>query len=289
MFKFWIFIFFIIIYLWNTNYNEKAWILSNKIVYKNNQLKTHSNNNKGVLLNLTNIKLSEINENSKIIKDSDENFEDLLIIKVRKTYNKKINSQKKDLYYIVQPGDSIYKIASWYGIKQSVLIKYNKLKNTKIFVGQRLYIPANNLKTAQSAPLIKKRTEHSFLWPLSIKGRISSRFGYRIHPITRLKSFHNGVDIAAPLNTPIKAARSGRVYFAGYRPISGKLVILKHPNTTFTIYAHCNKILVKKGQWVSQGKTLATVGNTGRSTGYHLHFGIKIGKKYVDPLKYIKK
>ncbi len=128
-----------------------------------------------------------------------------------------------------------------------------------------------------------------FIWPMT--GVLTAKFGWRIHPIYHTKMFHNGIDIAAPFGTPIKAAASGIVAYAGWFGGYGYTVILAHPNGFYTLYAHLSKYVVKEGQKVYQGQVIAYEGSTGWSTGPHLHFGIyrKIGgkKEFVDPLKYL--
>jgi len=107
-------------------------------------------------------------------------------------------------------------------------------------------------------------------------GRISSRFGYRFHPILRRRRMHDGVDIAKPYGTPVYPARSGRVTQAGWHEGYGQLIEIRHPNGECTRYGHLSKILVKVGDIVQRGKTMiGRVGSTGISTGPHLHFEVR--------------
>jgi len=126
----------------------------------------------------------------------------------------------------------------------------------------------------------------TFAWPLKGYTRVSSGFGYRTHPVTGKKnSFHKGIDLPAPKNTPITAAAAGTVV-AAYNTSTGsygKYVIIDHGGGYLTVYAHCNKVLVKKGDKVTQGQQIAAIGTTGTSTGYHLHFEIRINGQYTDP------
>jgi murein DD-endopeptidase MepM/ murein hydrolase activator NlpD len=116
---------------------------------------------------------------------------------------------------------------------------------------------------------------------LPSRGAITSRFGPR-----RLGS-HHGVDIRAKTGTPVKAAMAGKVTFAGWRNnIYGNMVIIDHGNGTVTRYAHNSRVVVKRGQKVAKGQTVARSGNTGRSTGPHIHFEVIRNGKHVNPLQY---
>lgn len=112
---------------------------------------------------------------------------------------------------------------------------------------------------------------------------ISSRFGWRFHPVLGSRSFHSGLDLAAPMGAPIGAARAGKVIFAGPKGPNGNLVQIDHGDGTVSSYAHNSKILVRVGQRVVQGEPIARVGSTGRSTGPHLHFEIRRHGKLEDP------
>ena len=119
--------------------------------------------------------------------------------------------------------------------------------------------------------------------------KVTSRFGYRHDPFTGKWTGHNGVDLGAPKNTPIVATRSGVVTFAGYQPDgAGNYVWINHGDGFKSIYMHMTRYIVKVGDYVEAGQIIGYVGSTGRSTGNHVHFGLKYNNSYVDPLKYIK-
>jgi murein DD-endopeptidase MepM/ murein hydrolase activator NlpD len=109
--------------------------------------------------------------------------------------------------------------------------------------------------------------------------------GFRIDPFTKKRAFHAGIDIANRTGTPIYASQTGKVVFTGYKGNYGKTVILSHQQGYTTVYGHLDEILVKKGQTVRQGARIGTLGNTGRSTGPHLHFEIRRYRRVIDPLK----
>lgn len=112
----------------------------------------------------------------------------------------------------------------------------------------------------------------SLLFPLSIPASITSVFGWRIHPISGDRRFHAGTDIGAPVGTPVLAAYAGKVAIADWMGGYGLSVVLQHNETRESLYAHLSEIAVQPGQWVEQGSVIGKVGNTGSSTGSHLHF-----------------
>lgn len=114
-------------------------------------------------------------------------------------------------------------------------------------------------------------------------GRVSSAYGHRVHPLSGRRTLHHGVDVAAPRGTPIHLARPGTVVRAGPAGGYGNLVEIDHGDGVVTRYAHCDRLDVEAGQVLEAGAGLGTVGNTGRSTGPHLHFEVRIEGKAVDP------
>jgi murein DD-endopeptidase MepM/ murein hydrolase activator NlpD len=125
-----------------------------------------------------------------------------------------------------------------------------------------------------------------FLMP--VHGRITTRFGTRRILNGKKRSPHNGVDIAGPKGTPVKASNSGRVVLAGSFYLSGQTVVVDHGWGVSTIYAHLDSMAVSAGDEVDRGQPLGTVGSTGRATGPHLHFGALIRGVKVDPLQLIE-
>ena len=123
------------------------------------------------------------------------------------------------------------------------------------------------------------------VWPT--KGWLSSRFGKRKSPFTDKTEFHKGIDISTRLNAPVVAPADGMVSGVRWNRGYGRMVILDHGYGIQTKYAHLQKALVKKGQYVKRGETIALVGTTGRSTGPHLHYEVHLDKVAVDPMRYI--
>ncbi len=127
-----------------------------------------------------------------------------------------------------------------------------------------------------------------FAWPCPGYKRISDEYGNRMHPILGVEKFHNGLDMAASSGTPILAAYDGDVVAADYSSSMGNYIMINHGSGLYTIYMHCSALYVSKGQSVSKGQNIAAVGSTGRSTGPHLHFSVRLNGNYVSPWNYLK-
>jgi murein DD-endopeptidase MepM/ murein hydrolase activator NlpD len=119
-----------------------------------------------------------------------------------------------------------------------------------------------------------------------LKGWVSSRFGYRESPFTGRREFHRGLDIATHAGSPIIAPADGLVTFAGRKGLMGNMVAIEHGFGMVTRYGHAQKLLKKKGARVKRGETIALVGNTGRSTGPHLHYEVRLNGVAVNPVNY---
>ena len=127
-----------------------------------------------------------------------------------------------------------------------------------------------------------------FTMPCPGYTRISDEFGMREHPTLGIKKMHNGVDFAAPTGTSILAAYDGVVAATGYSSSMGNYVMIDHGDDLLTVYMHASSVSVGTGQQVSAGQKIAAVGSTGRSTGPHLHFGVRKNGAYVNPWGYLK-
>lgn len=187
--------------------------------------------------------------------------------------------------HTVQRGESLWDIARAYDVSTEEIASINRLSDPgRIQVGQQLVVPGAQ---AQAAALRREtlvsngQLLRNFDWPLS--GRISSRFG------PRWGRMHQGLDIAVPIGTPVRAAAAGTVTYSGSMGGYGNLVIIDHGNRVETRYAHNSRLVVRVGQRVKRGEIIAYSGNTGNSTGPHLHFEIRYRGTAVDPEKYLRR
>ncbi len=121
-----------------------------------------------------------------------------------------------------------------------------------------------------------------------VPGKISSKFGRRKDPLIKKSAFHPGIDFRGRTGDEIKATADGIVRKATRNKVLGRYVILSHENCFETIFAHMHKTLVKKGDKVQRGQIIGQIGNTGRSTGSHLHYGVRYNDKSIDPGKYLQ-
>lgn len=198
-------------------------------------------------------------------------------------------------WYTVQPGDSVSQIAGRHGVPIEDIVELNGLVDpARIEVGRRLFLygvaeiirrnrrPVFQGAARPSAPPGAGEPAGALLaWPVK-SGRVSSKFG------PRWGRMHKGLDIAGSVGTPVLAAAEGVVIFSdstdgGY----GNLVIIQHAGELVTVYAHNRRNVVDEGVAVRQGAKIAELGNTGKSTGPHLHFEVRFGRTAKDPLKFL--
>jgi murein DD-endopeptidase MepM/ murein hydrolase activator NlpD len=209
------------------------------------------------------------------------------------------SSSNSGFYHKVRPGENLYRIGLRYNIAPKVLVKANGVSDVRsVRTGTRLWIPrrgsaaprkgtaartARPTQASEARRLARLDARQSadlrFAWPL--RGRLTSRFG------KRSGRSHDGLDLAARKGSPIHAAEAGRVIKTGRLGDYGNVVILKHAGNYRSVYAHLSKSLVRRGSFVERGERIALVGNTGRSTGPHLHFEIRRRESPRDPLLYL--
>ena len=237
------------------------------------------------------------------------------------------SSNVKIKKYKVREGDTLSEIAQHHGVSATIIAASSKIKYHSVLKsGQELSIPDRpglNYKIKSGDRLASVLDKYSvkveafatansgladldmlepgmtvFLpnanipkpplrWRRPVWGRFTSRFGWRRHPILRHRHFHTGVDIAVRYKA-VGAARSGRVVYAGYLGAYGKVVVIRHDAGYKTLYAHLSRIKVRSGSYVKQGQRIAISGNSGRSTGPHLHFEVVKNGRPVNPRRFVR-
>ena len=196
------------------------------------------------------------------------------------------------LYHVVRPGENLYRISKAYDVSIEELARANGIKDPKLILsGQRLLIPGarRTVPVETIAPAEIGRPDHgtasidpsdeTLIWPIA--GTVNSGFG------ARGSGFHDGIDIAAPEGSPVRAVEKGEVIYSDQIRGYGNIVIIRHRGGIVSVYAHNQVNLVRAGQDVEQGEIIAKVGSTGRVTGPHLHFEIRKHNVAQDPVRYL--
>jgi murein DD-endopeptidase MepM/ murein hydrolase activator NlpD len=184
--------------------------------------------------------------------------------------------------YTVKNGDSLSKISAKFEVPLEAILDANDLKSEVLPLGTNLFIPGARMARED----LRRALGELFMYP--IRGRLTSPFGWRTDPVTgNVRRHHAALDLAAPTGTPIKAASDGTVSAVGTNATYGKYVIITHSDGFNTMYAHMNKIIINNGAKISQGTVIGEVGNTGYSTGPHLHFGIFKNGRAVNPMEFL--
>ncbi len=212
-----------------------------------------------------------------------------------------LSTNQRGVYHTVQKGQTLHFIARAYNVNLDRLKRINGVYDpSRLQIGTRLWIPGArqvlNIDSNINKPALAKNKKKKkralnksikaikgfLIWP--VKGQLTSRFG------NRSGRHHDGIDIGARKGTSIVAAAEGKVMFAGWGPTGyGLMIIIKHKNDLTTVYAHNSHIHVHKNQMVKQGRRIASVGSTGRSTGPHLHFEVRNDSRPMNPLNYLPK
>ncbi|MEQ1567766.1 MAG: M23 family metallopeptidase [Myxococcota bacterium] len=154
--------------------------------------------------------------------------------------------------------------------------------------GHRRYLPGSAALAADRfvGGTLAVATALDLSWPLAGPHAVTSGFGNRFHPVLKRQQFHDGVDLGVPIGTAVRAAQGGTIAVVGESGASGKYVVIDHGYGVRTSYCHLSSSPVAQGAKVTRDEVFALSGNTGRSTGPHLHYGIKISGRWVDPERF---
>jgi len=182
------------------------------------------------------------------------------------------------IFYSVKADDTLTSVAEKYNADQEVIKIVNELFSDNIVVGTELFIPGARL----DREVLQEINGDLFIWP--VNGAITSSYGWRRNPFNRsVSQFHNGIDIRGSTGTAVRAAMAGRVSAVGYDNILGNYIIISHHSGYRTLYGHLSVIRTRTGVNVAQGERIGDVGNTGQSTGSHLHFTVYRNGVTINP------
>jgi murein DD-endopeptidase MepM/ murein hydrolase activator NlpD len=185
--------------------------------------------------------------------------------------------------YTVKAGDSLSSISASSGVPLTVILDVNDLESDVISPGASLFLPGVRMPQDE----LRLALGESFMYP--VRGVLSSSYGWRIDPISKVERFHSAIDLAAPQGTPVRAAMDGTVSRVAVNSIYGIYIILTHPGGYQSLYAHLSLASVKQGAAVTRGGKIGEVGSTGYSTGPHLHFGVFRNNKAINPLEVLQR
>ncbi|MFT9497907.1 murein hydrolase activator EnvC family protein, partial [Anaerosolibacter sp.] len=217
---------------------------------------------------------------------------DMELLKFMKTQRDKINNNKKLLENqqanLVAMADSMERKqreleisrGQMAKIKKDIIADNKKLEKQEDELNRYAQEISSQIRKLQTKEVYKGG---KFAWPAPGYSRITSPFGYRIHPILKIKKLHTGMDIAVPTGGKIVAAEAGTVIYSGWMGGYGNTVMVDHGSGLVTLYPHNSKLVAKKGDKVKREQLVAKAGSTGLSTGPHLHFEVRKNGEYVDP------
>jgi murein DD-endopeptidase MepM/ murein hydrolase activator NlpD len=188
----------------------------------------------------------------------------------------KIPSQA-GILYTIKKGDSLESVSVAYGISADSIVEANGLMSDRLEPERVVFLPDARLPSFR----LREINGDLFRWPVS--GGISSRYGWRTDPFSGSRTFHNGLDIASWMGSPVRAAMEGRVSETGYSASFGNYILIAHHSGYASFYGHLSSIGVRSGQAVSLGQVIGAVGSTGYSTGPHLHFTVFKYGSTVNP------
>ncbi len=182
------------------------------------------------------------------------------------------------ILYEARKGDTAASLAVAYKISEDRIKEVNRIGEQGLEAGRKLFLPDARL----SSWALREISGDLFSWP--VRGWITSWYGWRDDPFTGTRNFHSGLDIGASKGVSIRAAMEGVVSATGYSSTSGNYIVLRHHSGYSTLYAHLDRIDVRPGRSVSQSTVIGTVGNTGYSTGPHLHFTVSKYGRTMNPM-----
>lgn len=242
------------------------------------------------LLKFTNKQIAYIRDTENKLKEQKAEYKEKLAAEERKKAELEENNKKKLEFMAILQEDKVQAEA-----------EYNEFVKLTQSLDAEIVKLEKELEEKRKAEEARRKAEEErrkaagevvrgsgqLSWPVPGYSSISSYYGYRVHPIFNTKKFHSGIDIPAPMGTPVKAAMSGIVIFSGWQGGYGNVVMISHGGDLVTVYAHNSSNKVSVGDYVDRGQTISLMGSTGFSTGSHSHFEVRINGSTVNPLAYL--
>lgn len=188
---------------------------------------------------------------------------------------------QKGLLHTAGSGDTLWGIANTYQVEVAAILAANGKTGEDLSLGEALFIPGGKKPKeterilARAESPVSRGTSSRFIWPT--EGELTSGFAQR------WGRHHDGIDLANDIGTPVRAARTGRVSYSGWSSGYGRVVMIEHDQGYTTVYGHLSESYVAEGQYVKAGQSIAAMGNTGYSTGPHLHFEVRKNGTPINP------
>lgn len=187
----------------------------------------------------------------------------------------------KGVLHKADMGDTLWQMANLYGVAVDVIMNANGKTDEELAIGENIFVPGGKKpqqverQVARADESVSRGSSERFVWPTA--GELSSSFGYRWGRL------HAGIDLANDTGTVVRASRAGRVTHAGWYSGYGNTVIIEHDQGYVTLYGHLSQLIVEDNQYVKGGQMIAYMGNTGNSTGSHLHFEVRKNGTPINP------
>jgi murein DD-endopeptidase MepM/ murein hydrolase activator NlpD len=191
--------------------------------------------------------------------------------------------------YTIQKGDTVSTIAAKMKVPQNAILDANDILTENIPAGKVIFIPGGKMDSNELSRAIKRPVIEKMIYPVSGR-RVTSGYGWRedpVNPVSGQMTFHRAVDLSGKMGDPVKASMKGTVLHVDNNRNLGNFIILKHGEFQ-TLYAHLSAVSVKPGEIVNQGQQIGKVGDTGYTTGPHLHFEVFRNGTRVNPLELLK-
>lgn len=258
-------------------------------------LKRDNYENQALLVNKVELtqKIAQLEKNISLIDDSVEHLGEIMDVDTQSIRaglgpisdtEVSLSDSVDDIVSLPNPED-VVNVETWVEQNGEMTMgkfnqKINLLKEDATALSQKLeeifLLNKDKIRFSNASPSL-----------MPVDGWVTSEFGMRVHPIGRSFKMHQGVDIASPRGTPVKAPAAGKVIFAGSHSGYGSMIALDHGYGVSTVFAHLSKIGVKKGQTIDRGEVIGNVGSTGSTTGPHLHYEVQVDGLPSDPLAFI--